>query len=612
MHYVEVAVLGSPLAPLTYQTSSLLAEGQIVTISLQNKKRQGVVIRYVDQPSFTCLDLDSQDNGSFLTAVVLQTASFIAAYYHASLGEALQLFVPFTTIKPLEPVLLSHDIQLSQPQNEALELLDQHETALLFGDTGSGKTEIYIHLIQRVLNEGGQAILLMPEIGLTPQMEKRLSHHFGGLVALWHSKQTKKTKEKILEKIAKGDVRIVAGARSALFLPFAHLKLIIVDEEHDDSYKSSSRPRLHARDVALYYGGLIKAKVVLGSATPSLSSFYRYPIVRLKGTYFPSTRTYEFITPHERLSPLVFDRIGAALAAQQQVIVFVPTRANFKMISCPACGQSVQCPYCSVAMSLHKTKKALVCHYCHYVEPIATSCPSCETSTLQEYRIGTDEIVTLLQEAFPQKTIQKFDRDEVTTEKRLKTILGEFNDGKIDILVGTQMLAKGHDYHRVGLAVILGIDYLLGMPDYRAREKALQLFLQISGRTGRKGSGKVVIESHNEDFFRPYIDNYESFLGQELADRGELYPPKRRLARIVASHTQEAKAKELIEQVALSLMKVSDLDVVGYGPAAIAKIASKYRYDLLVRSKAIKPLQEALRQIGHPALTIDQDPVNLT
>ncbi|HHD83406.1 MAG TPA: primosomal protein N', partial [Campylobacteraceae bacterium] len=445
------------------------------------------------------------------------------------------------------------DIALSAKQQQAYDFVRSHETALLFGDTGSGKTEIYMKLLEDVINEGKSAIFLMPEISLTPQMQKRLKKKFGDMVAIWHSKITKKSKEKIIAGIERGEVRILAGARSTLFVPLPDLGAIIVDEEHDDSYKASNRPRYHARDVAIYMGRVLGAKVVLGSATPSLTSYHKFPFFRLRETFFDTQKSIIFTHEEEGISERIMHELSQTLAQNHQAIIFLPTRANYKYLTCIDCGKFVECPFCSVGMSIHRERNALRCHYCNYMQRIPSECPACGGRHLKTNRMGTAQVVMELSEKFPEKRFVKFDRDEVTTQTKLKKILKAFNDHEIDVLVGTQMLSKGHDYHDVRLAVVFGIDTILAQADFRARERAMSLLLQVAGRSGRKGEGKVIVQTANAEFFAHYIDDYEKFLKEELASREGLYPPFRKLMKFMIAHKSKAKALEILERLQVCL-----------------------------------------------------------
>lgn len=611
MFYYLVSLLKSPLNPLTYQSSEELAIGSVVEVSLQKKHVRGVIIEKVEKPSFECepIFLSCKE---FYPQKTRALAKFIADYYVCSLGEALSLFVPNASSFLASKESCAIDLTLSCEQEKAYAFIQQHPTSLLFGDTGSGKTEIYMKLFESMLKEGKTALFLVPEIGLTPQMKGRLKKHFGTKVAIWHSKVSAKKKADILQGMQEGTIKIIAGTRSALFLPHQHLGLIVVDEEHDESYKSNNRPRYNARDIALLMAQQQHIKVVLGSATPSLSSFYKIPYVRLKGTYHASQNSFFYDDNHNELSQTIIDKIYQTLHKKQQIVVFLPTRANFKYITCKECGANVECPFCSVGMSLHHHANALKCHYCNYTEVIPTACPKCGCEEIVATRIGTAEVTQRLSEYFKEYVIQQFDRDVVSTEKKLFDILERFNEKKIDILVGTQMLSKGHDYHGIGLAVILGVDSLLGMSDFRAREKALALVQQIAGRSGRKGEGEVLVQTRNAEFFQRYLSDFERFLKDELQYRTHFYPPFKKMMRLMASHAKEEKAKVLIETVNEHAQHFKNVEVVGFGKATIGKIAGKYRYELLARSDSSKALLELAHHVKTYHVEVDMDPLSFS
>jgi len=609
--YYHIALLKSPLSPLTYQSERMLQIGAILEVPLSKRTTEGVVIAEVEKPSFAC-ELISSMCKAFYLVKTLELARFIAEYYVCSLGEALSLFVPYQQNTVHIKETISTDIHLSHEQQKAYDYINAHAASLLFGDTGSGKTEIYMKLFEKSINEGKQVIFLLPEIGLTPQMKNRLKHHFGTHVAIWHSKISAKKKEQILNDLADGKVSIIAGTRSALFLPLSRLGLIVVDEEHDESYKSGNRPRYNAKDLALLFGQKLGCHVVLGSATPTLSSFQKLPTFRLRGTFFDSKSHIMYDESEHGISFVMTQAIEKALRGKKQVIVFLPTRANFKYITCKSCGAHVECPFCSVGMSIHHNMNALKCHYCNYTEVIPKVCPKCGHDEIIATRMGTAEVSQKLSEHFKEYVVQQFDRDEVRTEKQLSSILSDFNEHKIDIMVGTQMLSKGHDYHGVGLAVILGVDALLGMSDFRSREKTLALVQQIAGRAGRKGYGEVLIQSKNSDFFKQYLSDFEQFINDELVFRKGLYPPFKKMLRLMSSHVKDEKAKELIEKVALMAQHFPHVEVVGHGKANIAKIANKYRYELLARSDSSKALLELAHAVKMLHVEADIDPLSFS
>ncbi len=614
MYYYELALLKSPLNNLTYQSEVDLNLGSKVKVKLQRRKvlNDAVVIKKVEKPSFKCVSIEEITN-EYFDSQMLQTAHFVSQYYVCSLGEALSVYISFNKdIKDLEEKQeFDCQIHLSSEQNKAYEFLNAKKQALLFANTGSGKTEIYIKIIENHLKENKQAILLMPEISLTPQMQKRLEKVFGKAIAIWHSKVTKKKKEEILTGLQNGTIKLVAGARSALFLPYSNLGVIVVDEEHDESYKSDSKPRFHTKDLSIYIAKKFDIQLVLGSATVSTSSFHKIPFIRLEKTYHNTNKNYVFDESDANLSTLVVSKIAKTIESGNQVIVFLPTRANFKYQICTTCGKSVECPFCSVSMSLHKNDLALKCHYCGYAQQIPDTCPSCNNGIIHNLRVGTAQIEEELNEIFTDKVIKRFDRDKVKTNTQLKAILNDFNKGEIDILVGTQMLSKGHDYHNVKLAVVLGIDSLLNMNSYKARERALSLLIQISGRSGRKGEGEVVIQTKNEDFFDYYLNesNYQEFLESELEFREELYPPYVKMAKVIFAHTNGLKVKDELDKYIGILKANKDIEVVGFGQSPIFKMANKFRYEIILRSANVKALLTALHGINSPLAIIDMDTI---
>ena len=523
---------------------------------------------------------------------------------------------------------------LSQPQQCALDFILSHDKTLLFGDTGSGKTEIYANAIYETLAQGKNVLFLMPEIALTPQMERRLKHIFGDLVCIWHSKISKAKKEQILVNLdsapdsatsaqnpqnlapdsVKTPIKIIVGARSALFLPLSNIGLIIVDEEHDEAYKSTSAPRYNARDLAIFLAQKQGIRLILGSATPSLNSYYNFglgnAIFRLRGGYFQGKKSVSF--DDEILSLNLLEKIRVVLENRKQIIVFVPLRGNFKVLQCISCGCGIKCENCAVNMSLHSKRNALICHYCGFAKPFfngKTKCQNCPSVEFSALKIGTQEICKQLQSHFTRAKIAIFDRDEVKSDSKMRKILGEFNDGKIDILVGTQMISKGHDYHNVALVAILGIDGVLNSSDFRAYERALSLLTQISGRTARKNDGEVVINTRNREFFTPFLNDYEAFLRFELENRKNLYPPFRRLALLIAQSKDESKAQGILQNAKKIVESAQKkVEIVGLNKAPIERINGLWRYFLLLRSASAKELLSAISLCKNLPLIIDIDP----
>ena len=611
MYFYHIAIIGSPLEPFTYHSNYEIPIGTRVAVHVRKREVQGVVLSLCEKPHFKTNEIIKQ-SAFYFSDKQMQLAKFIASYYICSLGDAFSVMMPFLE----QEKILHHTKQkneskilLSSKQKKALHFLQQHNVSLLFGDTGSGKTEIYMKYFEQMMQEGKTSIFLMPEISLTPQMSKRLQEHFGDDFVMWHSKLTPLAKKKALAKIYAGEVKIIAGARSALFLPIQNLGVIVVDEEHDESYKSSSRPRYNARDLAIYMGKVHDAHVVLGSATPSLGSYVKFPHIRLKGGHFSSDKNFIYERSAESLTPLILQSLQETVQKSEQAIVFLPTRANFKYLLCQECGYTIKCAFCSVGMSVHQHARALKCHYCNFTQAIPQVCPECQSPNLTSSRLGTAEAVSTLQEVLPEAKIEQFDRDVITTANKLKKALKRFNDKESDILVGTQMLSKGHDYHGVTLAVVLGMDNMLNMSDYRAREKALSSLIQVAGRSGRVKDAKVIVQTFHEDFFKNYIDKYESFLEDEKIFRQELYPPYKKLCRILFAHKNGVKAQDAMRKMHEKLLACKGIEIVSAKKCAIEKVANKYRFEILLRADKSTDIIKSIRASQVDLAEIDMDPI---
>lgn len=610
MNFYEVAIKGYYLDNLIFESSKEIANLTEVLVSVANKKNiKAIVIQKCEKPEFkTSAIIEILDTQ--ISSLQYDLAQFISYYYATKLAFVFNLF---TTSKPYEckKENIKQTPMLSDKQNNALEFIKHNDTSLLFADTGSGKTEIYISLIKEYLEKGQQVLLLMPEISLTPQIQKRLEKYFEDKFFLWHSKISKKKKEECLRRFCEGEILLVAGARSALFLPFRNLGLIVVDEEHDNSYKASNKPYLNARDLALFLGQKSNIKVLLGSATPSVTSFYKQKSFRLKGTYFESKKEYIFDESDEILSQKLLLELRKSLREKKQIIVFLPSRANFRQILCKDCGDAIKCPFCSIALSMHKNKNILKCHYCNFIQEIPISCPKCKGEVLEAKKMGTAELKERLESIFVDAKIAKFDSDEITSEKKLNSILKDFNDKKIDILVGTSMLAKGHDYHNVDLSVILGLDEYLFRPNFRASEETLALAMQVAGRAGRKGEARVLLQTKNRPFFEKYIQNYDEFLKDELKLRQDLYPPFKRLLRIIIEDKNLQLAKKNCEKLTQDMANIAKIEIIGYGACGVEMLNSKFRFYILLRSNSYKALILAQNYaLKYKNASADIDPID--
>jgi primosomal protein N' (replication factor Y) len=481
--------------------------------------------------------------------------------------------------------------------------LGQHKPCLLRGVTGSGKTRIYQELISIVLKAGGQILYLLPEISLTTQMEQRLREQYGEALLVYHSKQNNNNRVEIWKKIYHGH-QLVVGARSALLLPFSKLQLIIVDEEHDPSYKQQDpNPRYHGRDAALFLAMQLKSGIVLGSATPSIESMQhassdKYTYVELLERYGDSQLpTIELIDmPVARkaqrtvsfFSQQLLDAIEQALNRKERIILFQNRRGYAPILECDICKWKSECIHCDVSLTYHKFSDRMKCHYCGFENTIPEQCPDCGSRELKQKGFGTEKIEDELMVFFPDAKIARMDADTMKSKAKLEQLLENFKTGKVEILVGTQMLTKGFDFDNVGLVGVLSADQSLYYPDFRAGERTFQLITQVSGRSGRREKqGLVLIQSDRIEHpvIQEIISNdFNKHFKRELNERAEFgYPPFKRLIQITIKHQQ----KEVAEKAAYILShglkgKLADR-ILGPAPASVPRVNNKYIFHILLK-----------------------------
>lgn len=501
------------------------------------------------------------------------------------------------------------DITLSNAQHQALStistLFKTKNTVLLHGITGSGKTEIYTRLIQEILQKPGQVLFLLPEIGLTTQIVQRLKDRFGDIMEVYHSKISTHERVEIWNKVLRQEVRLVIGVRSALLLPFHQLQLIIVDEEHEKAYKQfDSAPRYHARDAALMLAIYHQAKVLLGSATPAIETYYhalqgKYGLVmlmeRFSQTPLPAIDLINLRIEQQRkrlqgefTTPLLA-ALEKTLQQQKQAIIFQNRRGYTTCVFCQACAWVATCQQCSVSLTYHQFKDNLVCHYCGYHQPMPPKCPMCRTSALKQMGYGTEKIVETLQYFFPDKRVERMDADSTRKKNSYEKIIANLEKGQTDILVGTQMITKGLDFGQVGLVGVLDIDRLLYFPDFRANERCFQLLTQVSGRAGRRDiQGKVIIQTLNPA--HPILQdviatNYEQMYHRELLDRQKFrYPPYTRLIKVTCQHMHENVVQAATRMLAQALQQfIMPAHILGPQAPLIAKLKNQYRMDIWIK-----------------------------
>jgi primosomal protein N' (replication factor Y) len=504
------------------------------------------------------------------------------------------------------PKNVSIDFEFSTAQQETYEAINKNlqekNVCLLHGITSSGKTQIYIKLMQQYFANDKQVLYLLPEIALTAQIIRRLQKHFGGNIAIYHSKFNNNERIELWNKIRTGEIKMVLGARSALFLPFKDLGLIIVDEEHDTSYKQQDpAPRYNARDTAIFYASLFNAKVVLGSATPSVETYYnaannKYGLVELNERFgniqLPAIEIIDTRQVVQKgkvmLSPQLKEAIQTTLDKNKQVILFQNRRGYNPYLICGSCGFIPQCVHCDVSLTLHKFSNKLHCHYCASTYPKLVTCPACGTNNWLEKNFGTEKIEELLEDEFPNNKIARMDVDSVRGKTAHDTLIQAFEQHRLDILVGTQMVVKGLDFDNVNLVGILDADGLLSFTDFRVNEKAFQLMEQVSGRAGRKNEqGKVMIQAINVK--HPVLQmvqqhDYKQMYIREIEMRQQFfYPPFSRVILLTLKH----KDKNTVTQASESLAVLLNQDLKNFivGPAApvINRIRNQYLMEILIK-----------------------------
>jgi len=523
---------------------------------------------------------------------------------------------------------------------------------LLHGITGSGKTAVYLAAMRRALDQGKSAILLVPEIGLTPAMAAQLHHAFASDVALLHSALTPEERSEQWHRIRKGEARIVVGTRSALFAPVKNLGLIIVDEEHDSSYKQESNPRYHARDTAVMRAKLASATIVLGSATPSLESWHNarqgkyasiemhqrvmnrpLPVVEL----IDMRREFQETGQEHLFSRALVDETQATLDRGEQAIILLNRRGYSFVVMCRACGDKLECENCSISLTYHKpvnpgadiapVGQRLECHYCGYKRTVPQRCPKCDSEHLYFLGAGSQQGEERLQEMFPGARIGRMDRDTVRGRADMERLLMRLHSGEINLLVGTQMIAKGHDIHGVTLVGVVGADYALGLPDFRAAERVFQLLTQVSGRAGRGDlPGKVIVQTYHPDHYAIQCaaqHDFHAFVERELKYRRWMhYPPYAALANLIiqSPHLEEAAGWSATLGRWFQSTQLDGVRVLGPATAPIARIKRIYRFHLVLKAEKRQSLARALHlalahaeavQIPRRNLIVDVDAVSL-
>jgi primosomal protein N' (replication factor Y) len=574
---------------------------------------------------------------------LLELAGWLAGLYLCSLGEALSAMLPggrreMAGDEPGGELPSAQELSLSPAQRLAIDSIAKAEQGLfyLYGITGSGKTEVFLQVAAAVLGRGRGVIYLVPEISLTHQVVEQFAARFGSTVAVLHSGLTPSQRLQEWLRVADRQARLVIGARSAVFAPVPDLGLIVIDEEHEGSYKSGTTPRYHARQVAMHRAKAERAALVMGSATPSLEAWqamrtgrltaFELP-ERLSGGRLPEVRIQDLNGESVPLSRPLMSEIRRTHEAGRQTILFLNRRGFAYFFHCRSCGYEMKCRNCSVSLTYHKQRNRMVCHYCGFRTEPVTVCPECGSMDVGYTGFGTERIEEELARLFPELTVRRVDTDAVRRRQSLRTVLEEFRSGKIDILLGTQMVAKGLNFPGVKLVGIISADTGLRLPDFRAAERTFDLIVQVSGRAGRfHPDGTVIVQTYlpkNETIRLAAKGDLEEFFRRELEVRSELgFPPYTRLIRLVFRSRSAAKSLAAAQQFARRVPAPGTgpeaVEVLGPAECPLAVMSGNTRTQVLLRSASFRRLHAAARAAlegldvpGGVYVEVDVDPVSL-
>lgn len=662
--------LNGPKETLTYQVPEQNHQdfqvGDLVEVPLKNSKQRGVIWEiHRDRPSFNTKPIQKKITDFFsLNSYQIELIRYISERHFCPLHKTLKLFYPanvFSAKKARQieftdrgSAIQSSHFDLSPGQQKALDQIKQsiHQTFLLHGVTGSGKTEIYRRLALEQLDQGKQVLILIPEISLTPQTVKNFEQQFGKNLAVIHSRLTPKDKLEYLTNIARGNYRITIGSRSAIFSPFQNLGLIIIDEEHEDSYKQDQSPRYHAREIALKIAELKQKtepfKIILGSATPSIESYFaaqkgEYQLIEMPDRLPQISQKHAMPKIHlvdlrEELRKKNFsifseklqEKIRQNLQKGEQTILFLNRRGAASAVICRDCGYTENCPQCSVALTYHSRinveesilpSHRLLCHHCGRIYPLPTTCKECGSHLIKYIGLGTQKIEEELVKLFPQARIVRADKDTTRQKGDFEKIYRDFRDGQADILIGTQMIGKGLHLPHVTLVGIVLADTGLTIPDFRSAEKTFQLLTQVAGRSGRVKPGEVIIQTYMPEHFAIQTTvqhDYRSFYEQELHHRRQsLFPPFQKLVKLTIENTDQEKAYYLSHQIFSELESFREnhrqlVSEINLFPALISKLKNKYRWQILLTGQHPRQFLEkfCLQKPLKNDIKIDVDPLH--
>jgi primosomal protein N' (replication factor Y) len=644
--------------------ASQIFPGVRVTVPLGRRTASGVVLSSSEKPDFEVKEIQSIDpEYPALSEKSLEWLQWVSQYYIHPIGMVTALSYP--PLRKLEKERKSKRPSVT-PETEiskAPELTDEQKRVvediarqknfgvhLIFGVTGSGKTEIYLNLLEKTLAEGKTGLFLVPEISLTPQMIQRFSSRFSGQVAVLHSQLTDRERTNQWWEVVEGRKKILVGARSAVFCPLPNLGLIVVDEEHEPSFKQEEKLKYHGRDAAIVLAKTLNCPILLGSATPSLETWAhaqsgRYHLHRLtkrvQDRALPQIEVIDLRHVERKNQDLpswltddLYELLIKTYESKKQSALFLNRRGVAPLVLCEACGFVHECPNCDISLTLHQHSH-LICHYCDYHENFKDQCPSCKEGEMKPVGLGTEQLEKDLRRLFPKARIARADRDEIQNRLDLEELIQNMESGEIDILVGTQMIAKGLDFPGLQTVGLVLADIGFNIPDFRSPERSFQLMTQMSGRAGRhvkpgEDPGRVIIQTYNPDhssLVAAFRNDFENFAAEELKIRQELhYPPFGRLAgfRIQSTHRGRAhEASQIVSQRAHSLKSRTEayasVEILGPSEAPLAKLRNQFRYQMLLKALDPRSLNRFCYQLlgdesWVPAgvkISIDVDPLHL-
>ncbi len=666
-----VVAVDAPLAEnLTYLQNDdfTVKRGDIVVVPLGKRMVSGVVVStQTEDPKFELKPVNSINTAlPTLGETHLKWLEWMADYYIHPLGQVAQLcFPPLEKAKvvrksqrpsvvPNIPKKIQHELNSEQQLCvDDIFKIKGFSAHLIHGVTGSGKTEVYLELFEKVMQEGKRGLFLLPEISLTPQLINRFAERFGDQIAVLHSQLTDRERTTQWWDIVEGRKNILIGARSAVFCPIDRIGLIVVDEEHESSFKQDEKLKYNGRDCAIMLGHFNNCPVVLGSATPSLDSWKNaldkkftlhqiknrvnnrpLPDITVVDMRLEKDQEKQSVEKPSWLSQRLYNEMKISLQNKTQVALLLNRRGIAQTVFCPDCGHTAECPNCDISLTLHANTH-LICHYCDYHQNFKIKCPDCKDGELVNLGLGTEKVEEDLRRLFPDKIISRADRDEISSRLDMEELVTKMENSEIDILIGTQMIAKGLDFPNLKLVGLLLADISFNLPDFRAAEKSFQLMTQMSGRSGRHVKdnelpGKVIIQTYNtehESVLFSKNHDYEGFVSAELSNRKQLnYPPFHKLTALRIQSPDLDKVKSTAEHLSQRAQALkekfslfSEIEVLGPAAAPIAKLRNQFRYHILLKSSQPKTLNQFVRKLmGNskwvPKLTkvvVDIDPLNL-